>query len=85
MKKGERDMTLIYELKEGNPEIVKKAEYSIEPKKALIAYVMQNIFHNFNTWSYPDEIKGLRESDTIKNHWYYDDFQGRRVLAAYPY
>ena len=24
-------MTLIYELKEGNPEIVKKAEYSIEP------------------------------------------------------
>lgn len=45
---------------------------------------MQNIFHNMNTWEYPETIKGMRESDTVPDHWYYDDFMGRRVLAAYP-
>ena len=77
-------MTCIFELKVGDPAIRKKAEYSIAPKKALVAFVMQNVYHNYNTWEYPEQIKGMRESDTVKDHWYYDDFSGRRVLAAYP-
>lgn len=75
---------LIYELREGDPDIRKKAIYTIEPKKALISYVMQEIFGNYNTWEYPEEIKGMRKSDTVKDHWYYDDYKGRRVIAAYP-
>lgn len=77
-------LSMIYELKEGNLDMRKKAEYAIEPKKALIAYVMQNIFGNYNTWEYPENLKGMRESDTIKDHWYYDDFKGRRVIVSYP-
>lgn len=77
-------MSLIFELKEGNPDVRKVAIYSLSPKKALIAYIMQNIFHNMNTWEYPETIKGMRQSDTVLDHWYYDDFKGRRVLSAYP-
>lgn len=77
-------VSLIYELREGDPNIRKKAIYTIEPKKALISYVMQEIFGNYNTWEYPEELKGMRESDTVKDHWYYDDYKGRRVIAAYP-
>ncbi len=77
-------MSLIFELKEGNPDVRKVAIYSLSPKKALIAYIMQNIFHNMNTWEYPETIKGMRQSDTVPDHWYYDDFKGRRVLSAYP-
>ena len=76
--------SLIYELREGDPNIRKKAIYTIEPKEALISYVMQEIFGNYNTWEYPEELKGMRESDTVKDHWYYDDYKGRRVIAAYP-
>ena len=50
-------MSLIFELKEGNPDVRKVAIYSLSPKKALIAYIMQNIFHNMNTWEYPETIK----------------------------
>ena len=77
-------MALIYVLKEGNPYAQKKAEYSLEPKKALIAFVMQDIHNNFNTWEYPEHIKGIRRSDTFADHWYYDDYPGRRAIAAYP-
>lgn len=77
-------LSMIYELKEGNPDIRKRAEYTIEPKKALVAFIMQDIFKNYNTWEYPEELKGMKESSTVKDHWYYDDYKGRRVIAAYP-
>ena len=77
-------VSLIYELREGDPNVRKKAEYTIEPKKALVAFIMQDIFKNYNTKEYPEELKGMRESDTVKDHWYYDDYKGRRVIAAYP-
>ena len=77
-------LSLIYELKEGNPNMRKIAAYSISPKKALICYIMQYIYNDFNTWEYPEELDGIRASDTVKDHWYYDDIPGRRVIAAYP-
>jgi hypothetical protein len=73
-------MTTIYELNsEGN--IIEKAQYTIEPKKALIAYIMQAKKNN-NTWQYPEHIDGIKESQTKRNHYYYD--MGNIVLAAYP-
>ena len=76
--------TIIYELKEnGDGNINKIAEYTLSPKEALIAFVMQSR-KNFNTWDYPKEIKGMRESNTVPNHWYFDDIINDRVLAAYP-
>lgn len=77
-------MSLIFELKEDNPNMRKVAIYSLTPKAALVAYIMQDIFHNMNTWEYPEMVKGMRQSDTVPDHWYYDDFIGRRVLSAYP-
>lgn len=75
-------MTIIYELKE-NGNIKKIAEYGLNPRRALVCFVMQSR-KNFNTWDYPDEIKGMRESSTVPNHWYFDDVANKRVLAAYP-
>ena len=76
--------TIIYELKEnGDGNINKIAEYTINPKDALVCFIMQSR-KNFNTWNYPQEIKGMRESKTVSNHWYFDDIANNRVLAAYP-
>ncbi|MCC2256177.1 hypothetical protein LKD70_17485 [Ruminococcus sp. CLA-AA-H200] len=83
MKEG-YTTTMIYELKEGSPVACIVAEYSVDPKPALVAYIMQSLYNDYNTWDYPVMVKGMRESDTVKNHWYYDDFANRRVLAAYP-
>ena len=65
------------------------AEYSLPPKAALVAYIKQNIENDFNTWDYPELIEGMRESDTVSDHWYYDLCKSRGascngVLAAYP-
>lgn len=75
--------TVIWELKEGDPDMRQKAIYTMEPKRALIAFIIQRK-GNTNTWEYPDHIDGIRESDTVKDHFYYDDFANRSVLAAYP-
>ena len=76
--------TIIYELKEnGDGNINKIAEYTLHPKDALVCFIMQSR-KNFNTWDYPKEIKGMRESNTTPNHWYFDDDVNERVLAAYP-
>ena len=77
-------MTTIYELSEYDGAIRKKAEYSLPPKKALVCYIQQ-CNGNFNTWEYPDHLPGMRESKTVPDHWYYDDIENRRVVAAYPW
>jgi len=65
------------------------AEYAQPPKKALVNYIMQYIKNEWNTRLYPDDIEGIRESDTVADHFYYDVFRGRNgnenaVYAAYP-
>jgi hypothetical protein len=82
-------VTIIYTLAEGEPDIRKRAEYTLPPKKALVCFIEQFINKNFNTWEYPEEIKGMRESETVKDHWYFDVFPKRlgdknMVVAAYP-
>ena len=75
-------LTLIYEMDEKTGNIEKKSEYTIEGKKALIAYIMQ-LQKNFNTWDYPNDIKGIRESKVKKNHFYFDDNKRNIIIAAY--
>ena len=75
--------TSVYSMDEKSGVIIIVADYSIEPKKALIAYVMQQQ-GDWNTWTYPDHIEGIRESAKAKNHYYYDDLANNRILAAYP-
>ena len=76
--------TIIYELREnGDGNIDKIAEYTLSPKAALVCFIMQSR-KNFNTWDYPQEIQGMRQSKAIPNHWYFDDGVNKRVLAAYP-
>lgn len=62
--------------------ITRKAQYSLNPKKALINYIMQYARNNWNDWTYPDTLPGIRESNTVKNHYYYD--HGDNVIASYP-
>ena len=77
-------LTCIFELKENDGTIHKVAEYNLPPKQAMVAYVEQSINKNFNTFTYPNTIKGIRQSPTVPDHWYYDDIRGGRVIAAYP-
>ena len=82
-------MTTIFMLEEGKPDVRRVASYSCSPKQALVAYVMQYIKNNWNTWEYPEMLEGMRESQTIADHWYYDLFKGRNakvnaVISAYP-
>ena len=74
-------LSIIYELDEQGI-ITKKAEYTVTAKQALINYVMQFKNKNFNTWQYPDTLQGMRESPTVKDHWYYD--YKNIVIASYP-
>lgn len=81
--------SIIYKLKEGDPDIKRVAEYSLPPKQALVAYIEQNYRNNTNTWEYPEIIKGMRESSTLADHWYYDVAKARgdkenAVISAYP-
>lgn len=75
--------TTIFEC-DSNGRINKLAVYSIAPEKALISYIQQYIHGNWNTWEYPKHMKGIRESKIKKNHFYFDDIQNDRVIAAYP-
>lgn len=77
-----KGFSMIYELDE-NGNIFEKAEYSIEPKAALICYIMQKQ-NNFNTWKYPKNISGIWESPTVKNHFYFHDTINNIVIASYP-
>ena len=77
-------MTQIYEMNENTGHIENKATYSLDPKAAMIAYIEQK-HGNMNTWNYPKAIEGIRESKTVKDHFYYDDIPNGVIIAAYPY
>ena len=77
-------MTQIYEMNEKTGHIDKKAVYSLEPKAALIAYIEQK-HGNMNTWEYPKGIEGIRESPTLKDHFYFDDIPNGIIISSYPY
>ena len=72
-------LSIIYELEE-NGKITEKAIYTCNSKKALINYVMQFKQKNFNTWTYPETLEGMRESPKKDNAFYYDYI----VIASYP-
>ncbi len=82
-------VSTIYELTEGDPRMRKVAIYTLPPKQALIAYIEQRLYNNFNTSEYPDDFEGIRESSTISNHFYFDKkkcvYGGyESVFASYP-
>lgn len=76
-------MTDIYTMDEKTGKVERVAVYSLNPKQAIIAYVMQSR-KNFNSWEYPASIPGIRESGRRVNHYYYDDMANGRIIAAYP-
>lgn len=65
----------------GTPE--RKAIYTLEPKKALVAFVEQ-AKGNFYTWKYPEELPGMWESGIKKGAWYFNDTGKHRTIAAFP-
>lgn len=81
-------LSSIYVLEEGMT-LRKTAEYTLPPKQALVAYIKQVLFNDYNTWTYPEIVEGMRESDTLADHWYFDKKKGKfggreAVFAAYP-
>ena len=81
-------LSTIFKLEEGKG-ICRVASYSLSPKKALVCFIKQYLEGDFDTSRYPEDIPGMRESDTVPDHWYYDLFRGKNgdvnaVLAAYP-
>lgn len=71
----------IYKLNiDGNIDLI--AIYTLSPKKALINYIMQYIYNNYNTWTYPDHIDGIKKSKIKPDHYYYD--LESVVIASYP-
>lgn len=73
-------MSYIYVIvPDGN--ILAVAGYTLEPKAALVAYIMQYKHGNYNTWDYPLEIPGMRMSEMTKN-WYYNDADGSTYVAT---
>ena len=82
---GSVPLSFIFELKEnGDGGVRKIAEYTLPPKKAMVNFIMQSR-GNYNTWEYPETIKGIRQSDTVPDLWYFDDIANKRVLASYPF
>jgi hypothetical protein len=80
---GDKHMTNIFVMDEQSGKIMIKATYSLDPKRAIIAYIMQSR-SNWNTWEYPEDIAGIRESTKAANHFYYDDIKHNLIIAAYP-
>ena len=65
-------MTSFVMIWDGNTgECIKSARYTLSPKKALIAAVMQ-YNGNYNTWEYPKDIKGIYKSKFVKGRLIYD-------------
>ena len=61
--------------------ITRKAEYTLPAKQALIAYIRQTIYNDYNTWNYPENINGMRESSKGEKGCYFD--HDGIILAAY--
>lgn len=45
--------------------------YSLPAKQALINWIMSNVKMNNNTWDYPNEMDGIRESTTKQGVFYF--------------
>ena len=73
--------SLVYEVKNDNGQINKLATYSVDAKKAMIAFIRQQE-NDYNTNSYPSIIEGMRKTP-IKNGWLYDDLINNRILVSY--
>lgn len=50
-------MTDVYKIL--NDGTVNKHTFALSAKQALIACIMQERFHNYNTWEYPCDINGI--------------------------
>jgi hypothetical protein len=74
-------VTTIYALT-NDGKITERAVYSISAKQALIAYIMQYIRKNWNTWQYPQEINGIFESPTKKGVFHFEDINNDRILTS---
>lgn len=55
--------------------------YSLSSKKALICFIMQEVKKNFNTWTYPEDMKGIIELPS-KRGFSFELFNGN-VITAY--
>jgi hypothetical protein len=69
-------MTKITELKDDG-EIEDVASYTLSPKKALIAFVMREIFKNGNTWEYPEELEGITERRP--GHFWFRNYRAKTI------
>ena len=70
-------ITTIYILWD-NGNIEEIAEYSMEPKKALIAFLQQTR-GNYNTYDYPSDMVGIYER---LDRFYYIDISNNRTIGA---
>lgn len=61
--------------------IIDAATFTLDTKPALVAYIMQVIYHNYNTWEYPETVDGMYPSQ-FSDSWYYDTNDGG-TLASY--
>lgn len=75
-----QNTTTIWELKE-NGTIERKSTYTLDSKRALIAFAEQHKGNN-NTWTYPEIIPGMRQSKSKPDNWYIDI--GTSVFSAIP-
>ena len=69
--------TTIYSLWD-NGHIEEIAEYSLEPKKALIAFLQQTR-GNYNTMDYPSDMVGIYKR---LDRFYYVDIANNRTIGA---
>ena len=70
-------ITTIYILWD-NGNIEEIAEYSMEPKKALIAFLQQTR-GNYNTMDYPSDMVGIYKR---LDRFYYIDIANNRTIGA---
>lgn len=77
---GYCNMTRICKL-HSDGRIIDAATFTLDAKPALVAYIMQAIHHNYNTWEYPEVVDGMYPGK-VSDNWYYDTPDGG-VLAAW--
>ena len=71
-------MTKVYEMDLRAGKKVGKSLYSLPPEKAISAYLQQKR-GNWDTWTYPDKVEGVKKS--IKPHTLFIDL-GKTVVYA---
>ena len=74
--------TLINKYEQATGNLIHSAVYTTNARKALINYVMQEVNCNFNTWKYPEDIEGIKES-TIKQSVLYFETENY-IIQAIP-